>query len=543
MVRTLSILAICFIILSTVFLGCQASLAAQNAAPNGADMASSQELTVAYPTDILANKIDASTSNGAITVYPMIYDALVNYGEGGKIEPSLAKSWEVEEDGGKMIITFHLREGIKFSDGTPFNANAVEFTLQRTKLLNPKQTTPVVEKLEEIEVVDEYTVKLIYESYLYPILKQLTFPRPIRIMSPTAVSPEGDPNGDFFKPIGTGMWIVEDYVQDQYAVLKRNPYYWGEKPILDKITLNVIPDAQTRTLALQSGDVDLIGNAVGKILPEAVQVLENDHNIVIEREVGTMTYYLLFRYTKSPFNDLLVRKAVNFAIDKENMASLMGVGEPAKGFFAPTVDYVTEENSYNYPYDLDEAKRLLAEAGWKDGDGDGILEKDGKKFEINLIYQVSDYPEWGRMCELIQEDLSKVNIKVNLLKLESAAYYDRLWTSRDFDLLIYRTYTSQWNPEGMLTDHFTYPSQVDDEAVTFGNAMLNELIDKVMISHTEEERQTLYDQIFKEMYDEAACVPLYYCEDIYAMNTHVKGFEFGTNDYEPIKWGRLWISN
>ncbi|WP_461458504.1 ABC transporter substrate-binding protein [Methanothrix sp.] len=432
---------------------------------------------------------------------------------------------------------------MKFSDGTPFNANAVEFTLQRTKLLNPKQTTPVVEKLEEIEVVDEYTVKLIYESYLYPILKQLTFPRPIRIMSPTAVSPEGDPNGDFVKPIGTGMWIVEDYVQDQYAVLKRNPYYWGEKPILDKITLNVIPDAQTRTLALQSGDVDLIGNAVGKILPEAVQVLENDHNIVIEREVGTMTYYLLFRYTKSPFNDLLVRKAVNFAIDKENMASLMGVGEPAKGFFAPTVDYVTEENSYNYPYDLDEAKRLLAEAGWKDGDGDGILEKDGKKFEINLIYQVSDYPEWGRMCELIQEDLSKVNIKVNLLKLESAAYYDRLWTSRDFDLLIYRTYTSQWNPEGMLTDHFTYPSQVDDEAVTFGNAMLNELIDKVMISHTEEERQTLYDQIFKEMYDEAACVPLYYCEDIYAMNTHVKGFEFGTNDYEPIKWGRLWISN
>ena len=75
------------------------------------------------------------------------------------------------------------------------------------------------------------------------------------------------------------------------------------------------------------------------------------------------------------------------------------------------------------------------------------------------------------------------------------------------------------------------------------NLPLNELIDKVMISHTEEERQTLYDQIFKEMYDEAACVPLYYCEDIYAMNTHVKGFEFGTNDYEPIKWGRLWISN
>jgi len=539
MIKKFSVLAIGLIILGSIILGCFGSLAA----PTDSEKAANQELTVAYPTDIMANKIDASTSNGAITIYPMIYDALVNYGEGGKIEPGLAKSWEVEEESGKMVITFHLREGIKFSDGTPFNADAVKFTLERTKLLNPKQTTPVVKKLDEVEVVDEYTVKLVYDTYLYPILKQLTFPRPIRIMSPTAVSPEGDPNGTFVKPIGTGMWIMEDYIQDQYAVLARNPNYWGETPILDKITFKVIPDAQTRTLALQSSDVDMIGNAIGRILPETVSVLEGDKNIVIEREVGTMTYYLLFRYTKSPFNDTLVRKAVNLAIDKENMVSVVGIGEPAKGYFAPTVDYVTEENSYNYPYDVDEAKRLLAEAGWKDADGDGILEKDGKKFEVDLIYQVVDYPEWGRMCELIQEDLRKVGIKVNLLKLESAAYYDRLWTSRDFDLLMYRTYTSQWNPEGMLGDHFVYPSQVGDEAVTFGDSKLSELIRRVVTIRSEDERKTVYDQIFKEIYDEAACVPLYYCEDIYAMNSRVKGFEFGTNDYEPIMWGKLWIAS
>ncbi|OPY51554.1 MAG: putative ABC transporter periplasmic-binding protein [Methanosaeta sp. PtaU1.Bin060] len=542
--KRLDILAVC-LILSGIFLGCTGSLAA----PTESEMARDQELTATYPTDIMANKLDASSYKGAITVYPMIYDALVNYGEGGKIEPGLAKSWEVEDDGGKMVITFHLRDGVKFSDGTPFNADAVKFSLERAKILNPKDTTPVLQKLDEIEIVDDYTVKLIYDSYLYPILKQLTFPRPIRIMSPTAVSPEGDPNGAFVKPIGTGMWVIGDYVQDQYAVLTRNPYYWGEKPILEKITFKVIPDAQTRALALQSGDVELIGGKIGRILPETVPVLESDKNIVVERELGTESYYLVFKYNKYPFNDTLVRKAVNFAIDKDNMVSVVGIGEPAKGFFAPTVNYVTDENSYNYPYDVDEAKRLLAEAGWMDTDGDGILEKDGKKFEVDLIYQVVDYPEWGRMCELIQEDLRKVGIKVNLLNLESAAFYERLWTTRDFDLMIYMTYSSEWSPEGMLTLQFTYPSPTlhatsrDDEAVTFGNPKLNELINEVMTTRVEDKRQSLYDQIFKEIYDEAACVPLYYCEKVFAMNSHVKGFEFGASEYDPVKWGRLWVSS
>jgi len=542
MLRTKRALAICFIILSTVFLGCQVSLASQDATPNAAEMASSQELTVAYATDIMANKIDASSYNGAITVYPMIYDALVNYGVGGKIEPGLAKSWEVDETGDKMVITFHLRDDVKFSDGTPFTADAVKFTLERTKLLNPKDTTAVIQNLEDIDEVDDHTVKLVYSKYLYPILKQLTFPRPVRIMSPNSVSPKGDPNGTFVKPIGTGMWVVDDYVQDQYAVFKANPYYWGEKPILDKITFNVIPDAQTRSLALQKGDVDLIGGSLGRILPETVPVLEKDKNLDVERQLGTMSYYLIFRYNRTPFNDTLLRKAVNLAIDKENMVGVVGIGKPAKGFFAPTVDYVTDENSYNYPYNVDEAKQLLSEAGWKDVNGDSILEKGGKPLEVNLVYQVVDYPEWGRMCELIQENLRKVGIKVNLVKLDSAAYYDRLWTSRDFDLIIYRTYTSQWNPEGMLTSHFIYPSQVGSEAVTYGNPKLNELIANALTLRTDDERKAAYTQIFKEMYDQAACVPLYYCEDVIAMNSHIKGFEFGPDDYEPILWGKLWIS-
>jgi peptide/nickel transport system substrate-binding protein len=544
MFRIKSALAISFIMLSIMFLGCSGLLAAaaQNSTPDESAKAASQELTVTYATDIMADKIDASSYNGAITVYPMIYDALVNYGLDGEIEPGLAKSWEVDENGDKMVITFHLREGVKFSDGTPFTADAVKFTLERTKLLNPKDKTAVVQNLEDIDVTDDYTVRLVYSKYLYPVLKQLTFPRPVRIMSPTAVSPEGDTNGTFVEPIGTGMWVVDDYVQDQYAVFKVNPYYWGEKPIIDKITFKVIPDAQTRSLALQSGDVDLTGGAIGRILPETVPVLEKDKNLDVERQLGTMSYYLIFRYNGTPFNNTLVRKAVNFAIDKESMVGVVGIGEPAKGFFAPTVDYVTDENSYNYPYDVDEAKRLLSDAGWKDSNGDGTLDKDGKPLEVNLIYQVVDYPEWGRMCELIQEDLRKVDIKVNLVKLESAAYYDRLWTSRDFDLIIYRTYTSQWNPEGMLTSHFIYPSQVGDEAVTFGNPRLNELIANALTLRTDDERKDAYNQIFKEMYDQAACVPLYYCEDIYAMNSKVKGFEFGADDYEPIIWGKLWIS-
>lgn len=304
-------------------------------------------------------------------------------------------------------------------------------------------------------MVDPYTIKMVFSEKCYTFLNELTFPRPVRIISPSAVEPEGDPEGKFIKPIGTGPWMVESYNKDQDAVLIKNPYYWGEESKLDKLVLKVVPDSQSRILALQSGDVDLVGLS-GKIPPESLAVLKKDETIEIHTADDTLSYFLVFNYDNDICQDINVRKAINMAIDKKNMvANLMeGVGKPAEGLFPYTIPYVTKQNNKWCSYNKEKAKELLHNAGYVDENEDGILEKNGKALEFNLVLQNVEFPEWKAMCEYVQSMLKEIGIKVNLQSLEPSAYYDVLWKNREYDMIIYRTYFDPWDPHGFLVDLF-----------------------------------------------------------------------------------------
>lgn len=351
-------------------------------------------ITAAVAGDPGFDQLDAASYKGLIQAYPMIYDSLVEYGEKGRIIPSLATSWEISPDG--KAYTFHLRKGVKFSDGTPFNAEAVRFSLERWRQKPEHSSITASKALENIEIVDSDTVKLHFNTCYYPILTELTYPRPVRIISPSAVAPAGEPNGKFVKPIGTGPWMVESYSKDQQAVLVRNPNYWGDMPKLSKIVLKVIPDPQTRVLALQSGEVDLAGGRMSNIPLESLPLIAKDSKLKLHRTEGSTSYYLIFKYNHEFFHDVRIRKAINHAIDKKGVVDNLfgGVGKPAQGLFQFTVPYVTERNNQGYPYDVNKARELLAEAGWKDADGDGILDKNGKPFKISLTFQNVEYPEW-----------------------------------------------------------------------------------------------------------------------------------------------------
>lgn len=486
------------------------------------------------------DQLDAAYYKGLIQAYPMIYDSLVEYGEKGKILPALAASWEISPDG--KIYTFYLRKGVKFSDGTPFNADAVKFSLERWRQKPEHSSITASKALEQIEVVDSYTIKLHYNVCYYPILTELTYPRPVRIMSPSAVTPAGDPNGKFIKPIGTGPWMVESYTKDQQAVFVINPNYWGEKPKLSKIVLKVIPDPQTRVLALKSGEVDLAGGQMSNIPLESLQSLTKDSKLELKRTEGTTSYFLIFNYNNEFFQDVRIRKAINFAINKKVMVDslLGGVGKPAHGLFQFTVPYVTKSNNKGYSYDINKARELLAEAGWKDTNGDGIVDKNGKSLKVSLTLQNVEYPEWKPMCEAIQGDLAKAGIQVNLKMLECAAYYDEIWKSKGYEIIIYRTYSDSWNPHGFLASLFH--AAKDKPAVAWSDPKLELLIDKVLSTMNETERQKIYDEIFQMIYEQAMCVPLYYPEEIMAVNSRVQGFKFGTTSYCPVKWERLFVT-
>ncbi|WP_238652185.1 nickel ABC transporter substrate-binding protein [Paenibacillus piscarius] len=493
-------------------------------------------ITVAISADAGLDRLDAGAYDGSMNVHAMIYDGLVEYGEKGEIVPSLAESWDISEDG--KVYTFHLRQGVKFSDGTEFNAEAVKFSFERW-IKDPSNSLNVATAMESLDVVDEHTITMTFNKAYYPFLTELSFARPVRIISPTAVEPAGDINGTFVKAIGTGAWMAESYKTDQEAVLVSNPNYWGEKPKLSKIIMKVIPDPQSRILALQSGDVDIAGGQMGKIPVESVPLIEADAALSLQKTPGTSSHFMIFNYNTPALQDLNVRKAINLAMNKKSIVDdlMNGIGQEAKGLFPLTIPYVTESNNTWYGFDPEEAKQLLAAAGYKDSDGDGIADKDGMPLEFNLVLQQAEYPEWKTISELIQSELKEIGIAVNLQVLEPNAYYDALWTSKAYDLILYRTYDDAYNPHSFLLSLFHRTAEAP--AVVWSDAELEAQIDTAVGAMDLQERQSAYDSLFLRMYQEAMFAAVYFPDDILAVNHRVTGFKPGYTTFTPILWNQL----
>ncbi|MFB9275873.1 nickel ABC transporter substrate-binding protein [Cohnella cellulosilytica] len=521
----------------TLLAGCGQSKE-ERAAEGGA---SDKRIVIAVASDPALDRLDAGSYQGSIEAHPMVYDSLVEYGEKGAIVPSLAESWDISEDG--KVYTFHLRKGVVFSDGTPFTADAVKFSFERWYTDPANASLNVAKSLQKIETVDETTVRFTFAGAFYPLLTELTFARPVRIISPSAVEPAGDPEGRFVKPIGTGAWMVDSYKQDQEAVLVRNPSYWGQAPKLAKIVLKVIPDAQSRVLALQSGAVDISGGSSGKIPFDNLEQLRGDKQLTVQQGTGTGSHFLIFNYDLPQLQDASVRKAINLALDKKNIVDklLSGAGREAQGLFPLTVPYVTESNNAWYGYDAEEAKNLLQQAGYADSDGDGIVEKDGRALELNLVLQQTEFPEWKPIAEYVQSQLQQAGIRVQLQVLESNAYYDALWTTRKYDLIFYRTYSDAYNPHAFLLSLFHRTG--DAPAVAWSDPRLEELIEEAVASTDLERRQELYDAWFARAREEAIYAPIYYPDDIFVVNKRVQNFKLGYTTYEPIAWNELDVAN
>ena len=504
----------------------------------GTEVAAQQSIQVAIPQDLARDALDAASYQGPIMAYELIYEPLVHYGEQGEILPGLAESWDISSDG--KVYTFHLQQGVVFSDGTPFDAEAAKFSLLRWQKKHNAITAS--RAMESIDILDSQTIQVSYSVSFYPILNEFSYPRPVRFLSPSAVEPAGDPEGSFVAPIGTGPWMVQDYVKDQGATLVKNPQYWGEQPQLDQMVLKVIPDAQTRIMALQSGEVDAIGAGGANVPLESLPILEGDPHITVHRTLSTQSFFVIFKYDRPPFDDLRVRQAVSSAINKASIVDDLfdGVGQAAQGLFPPTVAYVTEENSPCYPYDPEKARALLAEAGWEDRDGDGIVEREGTPLKLTLVLQVEEYPSWKPICEIIQSDLAGIGMQINLILLERAAYYDRLWKTGEYNLILYRTYQDSWNPHGFLASLFQSDAKEGKPAIAYGSEELDALIDQTLAtSGAPDERQALYDRLFAMLYEEAACVPIYYPERIVAIQSRFEGFEFAPTTYKELEWQRL----
>lgn len=213
--------------------------------------------------------INPFTFEAIFNVQSMVFEPLVEYGDNGEIVPALAESWEVSPDG--KTFTFHLREGVTFSDGAPWSAEAAKKSLDLWIGDEGYSFIEISKIVTEVTATDDLTLTLTLSRPYAFVLQELSLVRPVRFLSPNAFDGDGGYGGE---PIGTGPWVLESNTPNE-TVLTRNKEYWGGAPDVAEVVIKVIPDAKTRLTALRTGDIDLIGGAwTAPLLPEDAQEIE-----------------------------------------------------------------------------------------------------------------------------------------------------------------------------------------------------------------------------------------------------------------------------
>ena len=245
----------------------------------------------------------------------MVYEGLVNYGENGEILPSLAESWDVSKDG--KTYTFHLRKGVKFSDGSDFNANNVKKNFDSIFLNKERHSWfGLTNHIKSYRAVDENTFELVLDEAYTPTLYDLAMIRPIRFLADAGFPDDGDTYKGIKASIGTGPWILKEHKKDEYAIFEKNPNYWGEKPILDEVVIKIIPDAETRALQFEAGELDMIyGN--GLISYDTFKSYQEDPKYKTAVSDPMSTRLLMFNTTTDPLSDINLRYALTYATDKK----------------------------------------------------------------------------------------------------------------------------------------------------------------------------------------------------------------------------------
>ncbi|ENN96364.1 ABC transporter substrate-binding protein [Methanocaldococcus villosus KIN24-T80] len=422
-----------------------------------------------------------------------VLEKLVEYNlKNDEILPNLAESWEIK-DGGKEII-FHLKKGVKFSDGTELDANAVAFTMKRL-IVKGHSLAP-----KDVKVIDKYTVAIYFDKPgFFNLAKMAEYH--LSIMSPTSVKPIGDPNGTLIKPIGTGPLAVKNYVEDQYSTYTPNIYWYERKKIKPKFkefVLKVIPDENTRIMALRSGDVDGICDYVhgGSAYTPRNQlpILEKEGFKVYKRNIP-LTWVIAFNYKKPPFNDPEVRKAVSLAINRDDIVKIFGnqVRPAWHGMFPPEAPGMKEAN-ITYEYNPEKAREILKKKG--------LL---GAK--VNLIVDKSQSDQI-LVGQLIQSQLNKAGFNVNLEILEPGAYRQKR-NSGDYDMRIY--YIGGTDRRFYLRLYWRfYPGGKWDAYESEKVCSLCKDILENPENFDKEKRKQKLIEFYKALYDEMGVVPLYH---------------------------------
>ncbi|MET7241977.1 nickel ABC transporter substrate-binding protein [Methylobacterium sp. EM32] len=485
----------------------------------------SQQLTYSWPANVGPLNPHLYAPN-QMFAQASVYEPLVKYQVDGTMAPWLATAWTISED--RRTYDFTLRPDVSFSDGTPFNAAAVKANFDAILANRSRHDwLDLTRQIARTEVIGPLAFRLVLKAPHAPTLKELSLPRPFRFVSPAAMREGGTTAGGIREPSGTGPWrLVETRlgISDTFAA---NPTYWGGKPAFERLVVKVIPDPNTRAIALQTGEVDLVYGAAGQIPSEAFLRLR-DQTPAFSAAVSTplATRVLALNSARFPTDDRAVRLAINQAVDKETLVRTVLDGlEPRADFlFSPTVPDA-DVGLAPHGFDRTAADRLLTEAGWVRG-ADGIRGKGGRPLSVELDF-ISTNAQQKAIAEVIQADLARAGIAVRLVGEEESSILARQKDGR-FGMIFGETWGPPYDPASFVSA-MRAPSHADYQAQKGlpDKAEIDGAITAALSATDPIERKRLYARILTALHEAAVYLPISHAVAIEVHRSTITGVGFG----------------
>ena len=467
---------------------------------------------------------EAVLNNTSGFIMATVFDSLVKYKPGTvDVGPALAESWDVSADG--LTWTFHLRKGVKYHDGTPFNAANYIKTIKRLMVdkKDPASIYAIYEPLPVENYVDDtYSTVTSYtaidDNTVQFKLKEPNgpFPTNLAMVWNGVVSPDAweKSKKDFRNhPVGTGPFIFKEWRPADQIVLDANPNYWGGKPKVDRLIFKVMPDAQAALLALKKGDVHILGDVSVQTIP----AIKSDPNLVVVTQPGLVVSGVAMTNNAKPFDDKRVRQALNYAVDKDaiNKTLYQGLAVQLTAPL-PSSQWGWDDSLKGYGYDPEKAKKLLADAGYPNG------------FETELLSYSSPRgynPAGAELAVAIQGYLAKVGVKANVRKQEMAAFLGEVRSGKYTQMFLSGFSGDNGDPDNFLWSLFASPAMPVGDTSHYKNAEVDKLLAEGRVVTDQAKRIEIYKKAQKIILDEAPWIFVNQTLQVRVTRKEVKGFQ------------------
>ena len=467
-------------------------------------------LTWAQGADVTSLDPHQGKETPAVQVNTQIFDTLVTVDpETNEVVPQIAESWEQTDD---QTYVFKIREGIKFHDGSDLTAEDVKFSLDRAR--NSAAVSYIVNFIEEVTVDDDHTVTVKTTAPYAPTLRNLAIPFAAIVQKAVV---EADENAFIQNPVGSGPYKFVEWNHGDHVTLKAFDDYYAGKPETENLIMKVIPETSQRTIALETGEVDLAYDLAVNDIPK----VNSDDKLTVYEIPSLTCWYVSMNMNKKPFDNPKVREAMSMAIDRQTIIDTInaGSGQTADAIIAPAVFgyYSTGVKEYNPT----KAKELLAEAGYPNG--------------FSTTLWVNDNQSRIEMCQAMQAMLLEVGVQCNLEVLEFGSFISRT-TAGDHDLAYFG-----WTTSSGDADYSYYSLEHSTQQGAAGNRSfladpdVDKLIEEARSNTNEEERKELYKELAIKLDEINNNIPVYYSSINVGANKKVEGFVMDANGYHSLE--------